>query len=59
MWDWFKPEEIKPFLTSNGETSSDGQKQLGVYERQTRYNGEQAPQQPWESYDAYVARINS
>ena len=59
MFDWFKPEEIKPFLTNNGETSLDGQKQLGEYERRTRYNGEQAPQQPWESSDAYLDRINS
>lgn len=58
MWDWFKPEEVKPFVDHNGETTYEGQKRFGEWERQER-PAPQAPQQPWETYDAYLLRINS
>jgi hypothetical protein len=48
---------LDSFRNQDGSTSQQGQTNAGLYERQQNYTP--APQQPWESNDAYIQRINS
>lgn len=50
-------EYLNPFRSPDGSTSQPGQSNAGNYERQQGYTP--APQQSWESSEAYTQRINS
>lgn len=48
---------LDTFRNQDGSTSQSGQTNAGIYEQQQGYTP--APQQPHESSEAYVQRINS
>lgn len=48
---------LDTFRNQDGSTSPQGQTNAGTFERDRGYTP--APQQSWESHDAYIQRINS
>lgn len=50
---------LPTFVDKNtGQTTREGQVNAGNWERTNFPNAPQAAQQPYESYDAYLTRIN-
>lgn len=56
--NWYQGEQMKPFLTQQGDTTPEGQKAFGQWERQNNYGGQHAGQLPHESWNAFLTRIN-
>ncbi len=50
-------KHLEPFRNSDGSTSAEGQRNAGLYEKQMGYRPSR--QQPHETYEAYMARINA
>ena len=48
---------LDPFRNPCGGTSYEGQRNAGLWEKQTGVTP--SPQQSWESHEAHITRINS